>query len=80
MLIPKDVSRRKFKKGDKVILQDLDMDYYIITKGHELIYWGYDDWGDIVKIPDNGTIINKQRPNITHKVSINEAKKISIKC
>ena len=80
MLIPKDVSKRKFKKGDIVILlKDLDLGHYIITKGHELIYWGYGDYGIIVKIPETGTILRKSRPEITHKVTMEESKKISIR-
>jgi len=80
MLIPKDISNRKFKEGDiVVILQDIDRDYYTITKGHEMVYMGTDDWGPVLLEPETGKIVRKalRLKEFTHKVSFTESTKIN---
>jgi len=79
MLIPKDISNRKFNKGDTVIiLDDIERDYYTITKGHEMIYMGTDGYGPILLEPETKKIIKKiSHIRLTHKLTFKEAESIN---
>jgi hypothetical protein len=79
MLIPKDVSNRKFKDGDKVMLiKDISLTYVNITKGHEMIFVEDDKYSPLLKEPNTGIIVkNLNFSDFTHNVTFKEARTIN---
>jgi len=68
---------RKFQIGDEIILtEDVHRSHYMLTRGHELIIIGKDDYGWIFKDEETGIVIkNAQNIKFSHKVTLEESKR-----